>query len=431
MKSSYYNLFFPHDGKFILFNALRGPIFVVDSEIKRILEKNEISFLDEELIHTFADNDIIVEDELNEQDVYRLLFERSKYSTVSTTVEVVTTYACNLACTYCYEGKGELESKKMDERTVECALEFIKGLVSGNNSTELKVTLFGGEPLLNMPANVLLAEELCRWCEENSRDFFINAVTNGTLLAEETVEDLAQYNCGFLVVLDGPRKIHDQRRMYKNGEGTFDDICEGLHRVTDHGLRINIRINLDQTNRDHIVSFFEFLKQEGLTDISLNITPVFKTSPACSSYSYCMTDMEGALAATDLYNVARSMNITVGRKDRPSCQGACRAQKYSNFIIDPFLRLFKCNIQLPFSKNAVGRINPENSEPEFNQLYFDLMLRDPFSVQECRICRLLPLCRGGCLAKEFENMGSAREKMCRKQPVYETLQEDLRAFVKK
>lgn len=428
MKSSHYNVFFPYNGKYILFNTLRGSIFLVDSEIRNILEKNEVNLLDEQSIHAFTDNDIIVEDELNEQDVYQLMYERSKYCTLSTTVEVVTTYACNLACTYCYEGKGEIENKKMDERSVACTVKFIQNLVESGSSTELRVSLFGGEPLLNMPANLNLAEELSRWCEENNKGFFMSAVTNGTLFTEKIVEDLAQYNCGFLVVLDGPQEIHDQRRMYKNGKGTFEDIIKGLHCVTDNGLKIKIRVNLDETNRYHIVSFFEFLKKEGFADISLNITPVFKTSPACSSYNYCMPDVEGTLAADRLYSVARSMNITVAKKDRPSCQGACRAQRYSNFVIDPFLRLFKCNIQLPFAENSVGRINPENSEPEFNQFYFDVMLRDPFSVQECRMCSLLPICRGGCLAEIFENKGAVRERICRQQAVYQSLQEDLKAF---
>ncbi|MBU7027892.1 MAG: hypothetical protein HXS48_13230, partial [Theionarchaea archaeon] len=48
MKASYYNVFFPFEDNYILFNTLRGTIFVVDSEIKTLLEKNEVSSLTEE-----------------------------------------------------------------------------------------------------------------------------------------------------------------------------------------------------------------------------------------------------------------------------------------------------------------------------------------------------------------------------------------------
>lgn len=97
MKVSYYNMFFPSNDKYILFNTLEGSIFAVDSEIKRVLEKNEISSLDDELARVFIDNGIIVEDELNEQDAYRMLYEHSKYAMNITDVEVATTYECNLA----------------------------------------------------------------------------------------------------------------------------------------------------------------------------------------------------------------------------------------------------------------------------------------------------------------------------------------------
>lgn len=431
MKASHYNVFFPFDEKYILFNTLKGSIFVVDSETRDSLEKNDLSSLNEEFIRLFVKNEIVVEDELNEQEVYRLLYERSKYVLPVTSVDVVTTYACNLACIYCYEGKGELENKSMDERTARCALKFIYRLATHENNTGLRVTLFGGEPLLNMPVNLILAKESRKWCEENSKDFFMSAVTNGTLFTERNVEDLAQYSCSFLVVVDGPHKIHDQRRIYKSGNGTFNDIIDGLHRVTDHGLKIKIRINMDETNKDHIVPFFAFLREEGLTDVSLNITPVFNTSPACSSYSYCMPDLEGSVVTNHLYNVAESMGITTEKKEKPSPQGACRAQRFSNFIIDPYLRLFKCNILLPFEKNAVGTINPEDSEPMFNRVNVDFMSRDPLAADECRMCKLVPVCRGGCLVEILETQGTTHGYICRKQAVHEVLQERLTTFVRK
>ena len=98
-------MFFPFGNEYILYNTLRGSIFAVDSEIKDRLEKNDLSSLSQEYIHLFESNGILVEDELNEHTVFRLMFEQSKYMLPYTTVHIATTYACNLACVYCYEGK--------------------------------------------------------------------------------------------------------------------------------------------------------------------------------------------------------------------------------------------------------------------------------------------------------------------------------------
>jgi uncharacterized protein len=431
MKASHYNIFFPFHENHILFNALQGTIFLVDSETKDLLEKNEVSSLNEELTHVFTEKGVIVNDHLNEQNAYNLVYERSKYVTSLTDVEVATTYQCNLACVYCYQGKGELETKKMDEKTVKCAIKFIKGLATSNNSTSVRTDLFGGEPLLNMPVNLILAEELSKWCEENNKNFFMSAITNGTVSTEKNVEDLAQYNCSFVVVLDGPQKIHDTRRVYKNQKGTFNDIVNGLHRVCDYGLKASIRINMDKTNKEYIIPFFTWLKEEGLTKVSISIIPVFNTSPACASYSYCMPDVEGLITTKNLYRTARSMGITTAEPQRPSPLGACDAQKLLHFVIDPYLRLFKCNIQLPFEKNVVGVIDPETAQPVLNHVNVEFMSRNPLTFSACKQCKLVPVCRGGCLAEVYETQGTPHSYVCREKAQHEILQENVITYVEK
>jgi uncharacterized protein len=431
MKASYYNVFFPFEDQYILFNTLRGSIFVVDDEIKNFLEKNEVFSLSEEYKDIFTNNGIIVEDQLNEQDAYKLMYERSKYNTASTSLHVITTYNCNLACTYCYEGKGEIECKTADEKTAHCAIQFIKNLTENNNSESLHIELFGGEPLLNMPINLLVVKKLSTWCQENNKNFSVNAITNGTLSTEKNVEDLAQYNCSFLVTLDGPKEIHDRRRIYKNGSGTFDDIIEGLHRVRDLDLGLMIRINVDEANKEHIIPLFEYLKDNDLSNVVISIKSVFKISPACLSYSYCMPDMEGKRVVTSLYTVARSMGFRAEDPEKPSPLGACSAQKASYFTIDPYLRLFKCAILPPYEKNCVGTVSIKDANPMFNHVNIDFLSRDPMIIEPCSTCKLVPVCRGGCPAEIYGVRNTTHGYVCRKPGLYETLKENLMSVIKK
>ncbi len=431
MKPSYYNMFFPFEDKYILFNTLRGSIFVVDDEIKTLLENNDVSALGKEYKTAFTDNGVLVKEELNEQDAYKIMYERSKYSTDSTALHVITTYKCNLACIYCYEGKGELEHKSMDKKTTSCAIQFIKNLTENNSSKSVGIELFGGEPLLNMPMNLYVAKELHQWCEETGRYFSVNAITNGTLSTEQNVSDLAQYHCSFLVTLDGPQEIHDQRRVYKNGKGTFNDIMEGLYRVRDENLGIMIRINVDESNKNHIVPLFEFLKDEGLNKATISIKPVFNTSPACLSYSYCMPDVEGLKVVNDLYTAARKLNFRTEDPEKPSPQGACSAQRISYFTIDPYLRLFKCAILPPYEKNAVGTVSMEDAQPVFNHVHVDFLSRDPLSLDKCSSCQLMPVCRGGCPVEIYETQGTTHGYVCRESGFLETMRENLTQVVKK
>ena len=403
----------------------------MDSEVKELLEKNEIQSLDEELREEFQKNGVIVEDDLDELEMVNAVYEESKYEALTTTLHVITTYDCNLACTYCHEGKGDQETKYMDEKTAKIASKFIENLTAENFSKALAVELFGGEPMLNMPVNLQIAEELSTWCEENDKVFFLITVTNGTLMTEKNVEDLAQYNSGFLITLDGPKEFHDRRRVYKDKTGTFDDIIAGMHRAHDLGLEISARIHIDESNMDHIGSLYQLLRDEGLNKVKISFRQVFHTSPACLSNMYCIPDIRGLKAVNQLYSMARGMSLGAEAPEEPSLPGACPAQKVSYYTLDPYLRLYKCAILPPSEKNAVGYINTEDSRPVFSSVHTDFFSRDLISQKECTDCKLLPSCRGGCPAEIFIAHKTTHKTVCRKAELYQTVGETVMNFARR
>lgn len=417
MKSSCYNVFFPLNGEYILFNTFKGPLFLVDSQVKDLLERDEIPLLDEELIEIFKHNGIILDDNVDERNHLALMFNELRYDTTCD-FDIITTYACNLACIYCRQ-KGE--SNHMDENSAASTVKFIEK-VAVNTTGGLVIRLRGGEPLLNMPATLLIARELSEWCREPHRECSLNVVTNGTVLTPENVEDLAKYNCSVSVALDGPREIHDKRRVYQNGKGTFDDIINGLLRASDWNLDITVRITVDETNRDYITSLLEFLKDNSLGSTRISFNPVSSVFPSCKWYDYCARDENGLHMHYQLIDEAQAMGFNVDQPEKPFLN-VCHAQKISYFTIDPYLRLFKCFILAPHEKHAVGVIRPERSAPSFNYLNIDFLSRDPLLFEECKTCILVPLCGGGCPAQALETEGTTHRKVCKRPVCYEALKD--------
>lgn len=415
MKASYYNLFFPFGEKYILYNALEESKLILDSEFKNVLE-SDISSVDEKYIKMLRDNGIVVDDDVIERDTAKLYYNVSRYDTPVYS-HIITTYACNLACTYCHE-KGREMTKSMDEKTANCVTQFIKDVASSNSSSKIAVELLGGEPLLNMPANRVIITALATWCEETGTELSLNIVTNGTLLTSDTVEELAVHECGFLIMVDGPRKIHDERRKYKNGEGTFNDVIDGLSRVLDSEMDAVVHINVDETNRDHVVSLLEFLKDNTLTP-KISITPMFKRSSPCRWYRYCVTDKAGS-QIQPLFDAARNMNFDIYQLEKPPLK-ACFAQKLSYFAVDPFLRLFKCAILPPAKEHSVGVIRAKDCTPDFCSLNIDFLSRDPTLFDGCTECNLLPVCLGGCPAQALETAETTHERVCNKDDFTEML----------
>lgn len=68
-----------------------------------------------------------------------------------------------------------------------------------------------------------------RCTKEKGKELQCSLVTNGSLLTEEIVSGLLNYNCKFVqITLDGPEYIHNCRRVAKDGSGTFQKVLHGI-----------------------------------------------------------------------------------------------------------------------------------------------------------------------------------------------------------
>ena len=122
---------------------------------------------------------------------------RNRSATVSATFHL--THACNLRCTYCYT--GEKTSVGMSRETAQRAVEFCLAQAGRDEAEHLEIVFFGGEPLLK---HSLLCEivDLLRASAGAMRVSF-KMSTNGLLLTETVVDDLARQEVFISLSLDG------------------------------------------------------------------------------------------------------------------------------------------------------------------------------------------------------------------------------------
>ena len=64
-----------------------------------------------------------------------------------------------------------------------------------------------------------------------SRKVRFNLSTNGTLLTEDNIRFLIDYDISLAVSLDGPQVIHDRFRVDSNGSGTWETVIRNLRRI--------------------------------------------------------------------------------------------------------------------------------------------------------------------------------------------------------
>ena len=404
MKLSTFNLIIPTEteGEYLLTNTMSGAVVGIDEELKSLLEKRDITALDLETVKTFSELGIVIPDDLDEYQKFKVLYESTKYATDSLYFTVITTYACNLACPYCYEGKGELLHGTMNRNTRERAVTFMKKKIQKTGAKKISLVLYGGEPLLNFDDSVSIMDSLFMWAEEQGITCESVVLTNGTLMTPAIAAALHLYKTRAVqVTFDGPKRLHDKKRVYKNGKGTFDDIIEAIYTLRDHHVPVGIRINIDIENRPYLSELLDELEALNLKDIPV-ACGIVTESMACQTYPSCIQEEDTRKTLDDFRKIVEKKGYTtpVERVHAPKFI-TCKSLGEKAYILDPYADIYKCLTFVGLKEHSIGHIT-DTGDIEYTWAYYDWMSRDPLTIKECQKCVMLPSCGGGCAAISYE-----------------------------
>ena len=174
----------------------------------------------------------------------------------------IPSFACDLACPYCFEGELTARSPRMSEEMIDSAFDAIPGIQDlHENRGQPYVTLFGGEPLLNTPAQRESVEQILRRAYD--RGYPVTAISNGVNL-EKYVPLLRQHEClEVQVSLDGTPPVHDQRRVFRGGRPTFHRIERGIDAAIGGGIRVLIRMLVDSETIPDLPAFAQYAQAKG------------------------------------------------------------------------------------------------------------------------------------------------------------------------
>ena len=144
-----------------------------------------------------------------------------------TGVELLVSQRCNLACSYCYADEGNYHNA--GDMSEDVGYKAIDLLFEHSMDNNLTVSFFGGEPILRFDLirkYVLYAKELAK---KNNKNIFFATTTNGTLVNKEIADFLMNNNFSVTISLDGNSVSHNQFRVTKSGNGTYDKTINGLN----------------------------------------------------------------------------------------------------------------------------------------------------------------------------------------------------------
>lgn len=170
---------------------------------------------------------------------------------------------CNLSCTYCY--KEDLATpargRKMDLATAERSIDLL--LREGAEHDRVTVVFFGGEPLSNLPMIRGAVDYAERRAAAAGKRVDFSITTNGTLLDEATIDYLDAHGFSVAVSMDGPRALHDKRRLTVGGRGTYDTVARKVRMLLDRyrARPVGARVTLTSGVTD-VVAIHQHLREE-------------------------------------------------------------------------------------------------------------------------------------------------------------------------
>jgi uncharacterized protein len=174
-------------------------------------------------------------------------------------LQLLTTLRCNLKCSYCSLGVGDVLGSQRDVTYSLDALDaFIATHLAGH---EIYVTFYGGEPTLNL--------ELMTAVMQRHPSFRFQLQTNGTLLDDLPDWVLARLS-NILVSIDGGEKVTDGYR----GRGIYRQVVKHVNAIRGRvGGTLTARVTwssadtsfgeLDQLTQDFDYVYFQFVAQDG------------------------------------------------------------------------------------------------------------------------------------------------------------------------
>lgn len=408
MKLSHYNFLKKYDETTVFFNSLTCALAVVDDSFLQIYSDVENGKYCEEnydskLISDMKLSGCIIEDDVNEIKKIQFYRNQSKYDKSSLGLTIAPTLACNFRCKYCFEKhRSGMMNKEVQDALIDFAKEHVK------NAREFNVTWYGGEPLLARDIVYSLSESFLKICDENQINYSAFIITNGSLLTDEDLELFSKYHInGAQITIDGPKNIHDERRKSCNGDSTFDTLITNINKALKKGLDIIVRVNIDKDNISYCEELLAILKNriEKYELIKIDFGKVSMFTDICRSIeSSCYDAEQYADVLLPLYDKVIDMGFSMNKMVAyPSVKfNYCCADYINSFVIDVDGYIYKCWNQVGMPADSCGKVG--TIESDVSPVFLDWVERNPIEDDECKKCKMLPICIGGCpdLARKSE-----------------------------
>ena len=338
-------------------------------------------------------------------DVYKEgVIDFKKRQTVVKALCLHIAHDCNLACRYCFAGKGDrsLMSLEVGKK----ALDFL--VANSGNRRNLEVDFFGGEPLMNFD----VVKELVAYGRElektHDKHFRFTLTTNGVLLRDDVIEFANKEMDNIVLSIDGRKEVHDHMRPFKNGKGSYDFILDKFKKVAEsrNQQKYYVRGTFTHYNLDFVKDVLS-LADEGFEQISVEPVVAGPEEPyaireedipqICEGYDELAKEMLKRKKEGRGFNFFHYMiDLSGGPCVYKRLSGCGSGTEY--LAVTPWGDLYPCHQFVGEEEFCLGNVDDGIVNTEMRDTF---KLCNVYAKEECRNCFAKFYCSGGCAANAY------------------------------
>lgn len=390
---------FIHNGIWHLYNAQSNFLSKVSSDLIRILKDGNWDELDEETSRFMLERHIIeLQGHRHDHfDLQQMKFHSRNFDPTSLGLVIAPTTACNFNCPYCFEPK--LSPKTISTEKIADLMRFIR---MHPNARSISLTWYGGEPLLAFGR----IKEIYEAMKMDGIPAIVSTmiVTNGSLLNEEICDFFREKKLDTMqITIDGNEESHNRTRCYKaDGAPSFDTIYRNVRLVREKipDCRLLIRVNVNKNNLADFVDLYKKVKADFGDDPMISVYPGFireETPDGRSMAPQCIISRD----LLDVYTLLREQGVDQSLFPKRKNRG-CMLFSQNSYIIGPEGEIYKCWNDVTKPDRVIGNIS-DTSRFNSRLLTRYMLGATPFR-EECRDCKVFPICDAGCGYYQYKNL---------------------------
>ena len=414
MQLSAFNVYvdaFPAPGETLVYNTFSGGSVVLeDAALLRLRDPRgaaEEAAAEPDLCA--SDLGILVESRAAEEREFNDWMQRVKVGGDCASALISTSYACNLACTYCFQ-EEVMSGKTMSVETADATARFLAERRREAGSPSLEVSFIGGEPLLHPHLIERIARQLQASCAEAGARFSFQIITNGTLMTRPVIERLLAVGLtGVQVTIDGDECSHGLTRVDKRGRNTFHQTWDNVLACLEL-VPISLQGNYTDENLHGFVPLLARMVRDGVDPARV---PRIKFKPALAALG---TPEDAGVDSCTWSNARPEVQLALGDAVRAFGYqphdhlelGPCAIHQLNHFSIGPDGLVFKCPGFLGKREWATGTVEDGLTDRHRR-------LNVLASTRECGACTWRPSCGGGCIATQWVAAGVPEGVNCERR----------------